>query len=221
MTPQEIVSELDKHIVGQARQARGRHRAAQPLAPPAGRREAARRDHAEEHPDDRPDRRRQDRDRAPPGAAGANAPFIKVEATKFTEVGYVGKRRRLDHPRPGRHGASSRTREQEMRKVRERAEDAAEERVLDILLPPAAQRWLLHGRAERRPRDNTARRNSQDAARRRSTTSEIEIEVARPAPAWRSWRPPGMEEMAEQLRACSRTRRRQAQSNASSRSPKR
>ena len=55
------------------RQARGGDRAAQPLAPPAGRGAAARRDHAEEHPDDRPDRRRQDRDRAPPGQAGRRA----------------------------------------------------------------------------------------------------------------------------------------------------
>ena len=135
MTPQEIVSELDRHIVGQARrQARRGDRAAQPLAAPAGRREAARRDHAEEHPDDRPDRRRQDRDRAPPGRL-ADAPFIKVEATKFTEVGYVGKdvdsivRDLVDM-------AVKQEREAQMRRQRARAEDAAEERVLDILVPP-------------------------------------------------------------------------------------
>ena len=70
----------DRPRTGQAhrrpagRQARGGHRAAQPLAPPAGRRGAAQRDHAEEHPDDRPDRRRQDRDRAPPGASWPTRP---------------------------------------------------------------------------------------------------------------------------------------------------
>ena len=78
------------HRRPERRQARRRDCAAQPLAAPAGRREDARRDHAEEHPDDRPDRRGQDGDCAPPGAL-ADAPFIKVEATKFTEVGYVGK----------------------------------------------------------------------------------------------------------------------------------
>ena len=72
------------------RQARRRHRAAQPLAPPAARRGAARGGGAEEHPDDRPHRLRQDRDRPPAGQAG-QAPFLKVEATKFTEVGYVGR----------------------------------------------------------------------------------------------------------------------------------
>ena len=73
------------------RQARRRHRAAQPLAAPAARRQAARGGDAEEHPDDRPDRRAaRPRSRAAsPSSPGA--PFLKVEATKFTEVGYVGR----------------------------------------------------------------------------------------------------------------------------------
>ena len=70
LTPRQIVQELDKHIVGPGRgQARRGHRAAQPLAPHAGAGAAAPGDHAEEHPHDRPDRRRQDRDRAAPGAS--------------------------------------------------------------------------------------------------------------------------------------------------------
>jgi ATP-dependent HslUV protease subunit HslV len=100
----EIVHELDKHIVGQdRRQARGGHRAAQPLAAPCRSAEPLRaRDHAEEHPDDRPDRRAaRPRSRAA-WRRLANAPFIKVEATKFTEVGYVGRDVDTIIARPGR-----------------------------------------------------------------------------------------------------------------------
>jgi aminoglycoside 6'-N-acetyltransferase len=89
-SPREIVSELDRFIVGSRREARRRDRAAQSLAAPAGRRPAEGRDRPEEHPDDRADRLRQDGDLAP-AARLAGAPFLKVEATKFTEVGYVGR----------------------------------------------------------------------------------------------------------------------------------
>jgi ATP-dependent HslUV protease ATP-binding subunit HslU len=91
-SPREIVSELDRYIVGQhdAKRAvaialRNRWRRQQL----EGR--SARRGGAQEHPDDRPDRLRQDRDLASPRQARQCAPFIKVEATKFTEVGYVGR----------------------------------------------------------------------------------------------------------------------------------
>ena len=192
MTPQEIVSELDRHIVGQARgQARRGHRAAQPLAPPAGRREAAPRDHAQEHPDDRPHRRRQDRDRAPPGRL-ADAPFIKVEATKFTEVGYVGKD--VDSiMRDLAEIAVKQTRVAEMRKVRTRAEDAAEERILDVLLPL---------RAATTAADSTARQVlPQEAARGRSWTTRTSRSTwPRRKPQLEIMGPAGMEEMTEQLR---------------------
>ena len=136
MTPQEIVHELDKHVVGQsaAKRAvaialRNRWRRAQVQEPMqqeikpknilmigptgVGKTEIARR-----------------------LARLANAPFIKVEATKFTEVGYVGKD--VDSIiRDLAETAIKQTREQEMEKVRVRAQDAAEDRVIDILLPPA------------------------------------------------------------------------------------
>ena len=135
MTPQEIVSELDRHIVGQADAKRAvaialRNRwrrqqvdaALRPEITPknilmigptgVGKTEIARR-----------------------LAKLADAPFIKVEATKFTEVGYVGKD--VDSIiRDLMEVAVKQTREAEMRKVRTRAEDAAEERILDILIPP-------------------------------------------------------------------------------------
>src|SRR5574343_1103338 len=136
MTPKEIVSELDKHIVGQnaAKKAvaialRNRWRRAQVAEPlrqeitpknilmigptGIGKTENARR-----------------------LARLANAPFIKIEATKFTEVGYVG--RDVDTIiRDLVESAIKDARELAMRAVRTRAEDAAEERVLDVLLPPA------------------------------------------------------------------------------------
>ena len=136
MTPQEIVSELDKHVVGQARAKRAvaialrnrwrRQQVADPLRHEitpknilmigptgVGKTEIARR-----------------------LAKLADAPFIKIEATKFTEVGYVGRdvdtiiRDLIDI-------GIKQTREAEMQKVRVRAEDAAEDRVIDILVPPA------------------------------------------------------------------------------------
>ena len=91
LTPRQIVAELDKYIVGQkGRQAGGGHRLAQPLAPPAAARDSAGGDQPEKHLDDRANGRGQDGNRPAAGAAG-QAPFVKVEATKFTEVGYVGR----------------------------------------------------------------------------------------------------------------------------------
>ena len=136
MTPQEIVSELDRHIVGQASAKRAvaialrnrwrrqqvegslRHEITPKnilmIGPTGvGKTEIARR-----------------------LARLADAPFIKVEATKFTEVGYVGKD--VDAIiRDLAEMAVKQTRESEMKKVRTRAEDAAEERILDVLIPPA------------------------------------------------------------------------------------
>ncbi|WP_028864616.1 ATP-dependent protease ATPase subunit HslU [Psychromonas aquimarina] len=126
----------------------------------------------------------------------ANAPFIKVEATKFTEVGYVGKevetivRDLVDV-------AIKITREQEMEKVTHRAEDLAEDRILDILIPPAktSSEW-----------DNTS---TEDGAARQSfrkklregklDDKEIEIDVPVPQVGVEIMAPPGMEEMTNQL----------------------
>ena len=92
------------YIVGQDDgQARRGHRAAQPLAPHAGRRGAARRDHAEEHPDDRADRRRQDRDRAAPGQARQRA-VRQGRGHQVHRGGLRRPRRRVHRPRPGRGG---------------------------------------------------------------------------------------------------------------------
>lgn len=114
----------------------------------------------------------------------ADAPFIKVEATKFTEVGYVGKdvdsiiRDLVD-------SAVKQTREQAMRKMRTRAEDAAEERVLDVLLPPArlpaadASFGLSTSSPVEKPADSTARQAFRKKLREHQLDDkEIEIDVA-------------------------------------------
>jgi ATP-dependent HslUV protease ATP-binding subunit HslU len=125
----------------------------------------------------------------------ANAPFVKVEATKFTEVGYVGRdvesivRDLVDV-------AIKMYREQEMARVRFRAEEAAEERILDILLPPA--------------RDITAAETSASATRQLLRkklregdldAKEIEVEVSTAMPGLEIMAPPGMEEMTNQLQS--------------------
>jgi ATP-dependent HslUV protease ATP-binding subunit HslU len=125
----------------------------------------------------------------------ANAPFVKVEATKFTEVGYVGRdvesivRDLVDV-------AVKMYREQEMARVRFRAEEAAEERILDILLPPA--------------RDLTAAETSASATRQLLrkklregdlNEKEIDVEVSTAMPGLEIMAPPGMEEMTSQLQS--------------------
>ena len=192
MTPQEIVSELDRHIVGQheAKRAvaialRNRWRRQQvdeklraEITPKnilmigptgVGKTEIARR-----------------------LARLADAPFIKVEATKFTEVGYVGKD--VDSiVRDLVEMAVKQTRVAEMRKVRARAEDAAEDRVLDVLVPRASF-------ASNEP-DNTARHSFRKKLREHTLDdTEIEIEVAEPRQQLEILGPAGMEDMAEQLR---------------------
>ena len=193
MTPQEIVHELDKHIIGQHAAKRAvaialrnrwrRQQVAEPLRHEitpknilmigptgVGKTEIARR-----------------------LAKLANAPFIKVEATKFTEVGYVG--RDVDSIiRDLVEMAIKQTREQETRKVRHRAEDHAEERILDALLPPA--------------RDVVAEVDEENATRQKFRKmlregklddKEIEIEVAAAQAHMEILAPPGMEEMTSQI----------------------
>ena len=192
MTPQEIVSELDNHIVGQqgAKRAvaialRNRWRRQQvedglrqEITPKnilmigptgVGKTEIARR-----------------------LARLADAPFIKVEATKFTEVGYVGKD--VDAIiRDLAEIAVKQTREWEIRKLRARAEDAAEDRILDVLLPQA--------RTNDAPVDSTARQVFRKKLREgQLDDKEIEIDLADSRPQLEIMGPQGMEEMAEQLR---------------------
>ena len=197
MTPQEIVSELDRHIVGQgdAKRAvaialRNRWRRQQvdeklrgEITPKnilmigptgVGKTEIARR-----------------------LARLADAPFIKVEATKFTEVGYVGKD--VDSiVRDLAEMAVKQTRVAEMRKVRSRAEDSAEDRILDVLVPLA------------RSTDPSRLGETGEGAARQSfrkklregllDDKDVEIEVAEPRQQLEIMGPAGMEEMTEQLR---------------------
>jgi ATP-dependent HslUV protease ATP-binding subunit HslU len=196
MTPQEIVSELDRFIIGQngAKRAvaialRNRWRRQQvdeklrPEITPknilmigptgVGKTEIARR-----------------------LARLADAPFIKVEATKFTEVGYVGKD--VDCiVRDLVEMAVKQTRESDMRKQRMRAEDAAEDRILDVLLPPPRGPG---GESQPNP-DSTARQAFRKKLREGQLDDrEIEIDLAEAAPSMQVMGPSGMEEMAEQLR---------------------
>ena len=164
MTPREIVSELDRYIVGQrnAKRAvaialRNRWRRQQV------RRGSARRDRAEEHHHDRTDRRREDRDLAPPRQARAGA----VPQGRGLEV-HRGRlrrpRRRVDDPRPGRarhqHGARRRS----GRRCGLRAREQAEERVLDLLLPPRAGRRIRAEGAAGSDRDDETQGDAREAA---------------------------------------------------------
>ncbi|HOV21010.1 MAG TPA: ATP-dependent protease ATPase subunit HslU, partial [Ottowia sp.] len=126
----------------------------------------------------------------------ANAPFIKVEATKFTEVGYVGKD--VDSIiRDLAEMAVKQQREQAMRQHRTRAEDLAEDRILDVLLPPArnadGSNAPSEGGAARQAFRKKLREHQLD-------DKEIELELQQPAPTMEIMGPPGMEEMAEQLK---------------------
>ena len=195
MTPREIVHELDKHIIGQADAKRAvaialRNRWRRSQVDPllreeitpknilmigptgVGKTEIARR-----------------------LAKLANAPFIKVEATKFTEVGYVG-RDVESIVRDLVEVAVKMTREAEMEKVRTRAEEAAEERVLDVLVPPPSS-WSEQQSEER---ESPARQRFRDKLRAGQLDDmEIEIEVQAPTMGVEIMAPPGMEEMTSQL----------------------
>ena len=202
MTPQEIVSELDRHIVGQhdAKRAvaialRNRWRRQQVDEPlrseitpknilmigptGVGKTEIARR-----------------------LARLADAPFIKVEATKFTEVGYVGKD--VDSIiRDLVETAFKQQRESAMRRQRARAEDAAEDRILDILVPPAPSSSAPRGDAAAAPvpAENTARQVMRKRLREGTLDDkDIEIDLAEAKPQLRIMGPAGMEDVADQLR---------------------
>ena len=193
LTPKQIVAELDKHIIGQdsAKRAvaialRNRWRRAQvdedlrnEITPKnilmigptgVGKTEIARR-----------------------LAKLANAPFIKIEATKFTEVGYVG-RDVESIVRDLADVAVKMTREEELEKVRDRAEMAAENRVLDILLPGARM-----GPEEEEQGNSTRDRFRAMLKSGELNDKEIEIEVSMPAIGVEIMAPPGMEEMTSQL----------------------
>jgi len=194
MTPREIVHELNKHIIGQDRAKRAvavalrnrwrRQNVEEPLRSEitpknilmigptgVGKTEIARR-----------------------LARLADAPFIKVEATKFTEVGYVGRdvdsiiRDLIDV-------AVKQTRETEMKKQRARAEDAAEDRILDVLVPLPIEQT-------RRDDEGAARQKFRKKLREgQLDETEIEIQVAAPAPQMEVMAPPGMEELTQQIQS--------------------
>lgn len=197
MTPREIVHELDQHIIGQAKAKkavaialRNRWRRMQlkedlrsevtpknilMIGPTGvGKTEIARR-----------------------LAKLANAPFIKVEATKFTEVGYVGKevetiiRDLVDV-------SIKMTREQQTKKFKHRAEEAAEERILDALLPPAKDQY---GETQRDDNSSTRQTFRKKLHEGQLDDKEIEIDLAQAQPNVEIMAPPGMEDMTNQLQS--------------------
>jgi len=196
MTPPEIVSELDKHIVGQAKAKK---------AVAIALRNRWRRSHVEEPL--RSEITPKNILMIGPTGVGkteiarrlarlSNAPFIKVEATKFTEVGYVG--RDVDTIiRDLAEIAVKDRREQAMRAVRSRALDAAEDQVLDVLLPPA--RPLTPG-ATPEPQDSSTRQKFRKKLREGELDDkEIEVEVSVPGMMAEIFAPPGMEELTQQI----------------------
>ena len=128
----------------------------------------------------------------------ANAPFIKVEATKFTEVGYVGKE--VDSIiRDLTDSAIKMVRQQSIEKNRYRAEEMAEERILDVLVPPAKNNW---GQPEEAKEPSTARQSFRKKLREgQLDDKEIEINLADGGAGVEIMAPPGMEEMTNQLQS--------------------
>ncbi|AWC93087.1 TPA: HslU--HslV peptidase ATPase subunit [Morganella morganii subsp. morganii] len=198
MTPREIVSELDNHIIGQDKAKRAvaialrnrwrrmqlneelRHEVTPKnilmIGPTGvGKTEIARR-----------------------LAKLANAPFIKVEATKFTEVGYVGKE--VDSIiRDLTDSAVKMVRLQSIEKNRFRAEEMAEERILDVLIPPAKNNW---GQTDTRDEPSAARQAFRKKLREgQLDDKDIEIEVSAAPMGVEIMAPPGMEEMTSQLQS--------------------
>lgn len=127
----------------------------------------------------------------------ANAPFIKVEATKFTEVGYVGKEVETII-RDLTDVAIKMTHQQAMEKVKFRAEEQAEERILDALLPPARDAWGQNEQADESS-SNTRQIFRKKLREGKLDDKEIEIDVAAPQMGVEIMAPPGMEEMTNQL----------------------
>lgn len=192
MTPREIVHELDKHIVGQ-------HKAKRAVA--IALRNRWRRMQVAE--DIRSEITPKNILMIGPTGVGkteiarrlaklANAPFIKVEATKFTEVGYVG-RDVESIIRDLIESAIKMYREQETQKVAQRAQDAAEERILDALLPPA------RGDAEARQESSTRQVFRKKLREGELDDKEIEIDLAATPVGVEIMAPPGMEDMTSQL----------------------
>ena len=198
MTPREIVSELDSYIIGQDKAKRAvaialrnrwrrmqldealRHEVTPKnilmIGPTGvGKTEIARR-----------------------LAKLANAPFIKVEATKFTEVGYVGKE--VDSIiRDLTDSAVKMVRMQSIDKNRHRAEELAEERILDVLIPSAKNNW---GQADEAQEPSAARQSFRKKLREgQLDDKEIEINVAAAPMGVEIMSPPGMEEMTNQLQS--------------------
>lgn len=128
----------------------------------------------------------------------ANAPFIKVEATKFTEVGYVGKE--VDSIiRDLTDSAIKMVRSQSIEKNKYRAEETAEERILDALIPPAKNNW---GQAEQSSEPSAARQAFRKKLREgQLDDKEIEIDLAAAPAGVEIMAPPGMEEMTNQLQS--------------------
>ncbi|RLM26671.1 HslU--HslV peptidase ATPase subunit [Brenneria alni] len=198
MTPREIVSELDSYIIGQ-------HKAKRAVA--IALRNRWRRMQLEEAL----------RHEVTPknilmiGPTGvgkteiarrlaklANAPFIKVEATKFTEVGYVGKE--VDSIiRDLTDSAIKMVRQQSIEKNRHRAEELAEDRILDVLIPPAKNNW---GQSEEANEPSAARQAFRKKLREgQLDDKEIEIDLTAAPVGVEIMAPPGMEEMTNQLQS--------------------
>src|SRR5690348_474343 len=194
-SPREIVSELDRHIVGQADAKRAvaialRNRWRRQQLPEelreevlpknilmigptgVGKTEIARR-----------------------LAKLVQAPFIKVEATKFTEVGYVG-RDVESIIKDLTDAAVKLTRENEMAKMRAKAEDAAEDRVLEVLVPRAQSPDAVNKESEQSAARQVFRKRLREG---KLDDKEIEIEMRAPGPGVEIMAPPGMEEMTSQL----------------------
>ena len=199
MTPQEIVSELDRFIIGQ----QGAKRAVAIALRNRWRRQQV---DAQLRPEITPKNILMI---GPTGvgkteiarrlAALADAPFIKVEATKYTEVGYVGKD--VDAIiRDLVEIAIKQTRDAAVREQRARAEDAAEDRILDVLIPPPRHAAPDGGEVVASS-ESTARQTFRKKLREGQLADrEIEIELAEPRPTVDIMGPAGMEDMAEQLR---------------------
>jgi len=198
MTPREIVSELDSYIIGQ-------HNAKRAVAI------ALRNRWRRMQLDDELSHEVRPKNILMIGPTGvgkteiarrlaklANAPFIKVEATKFTEVGYVGKE--VDSIiRDLTDSAIKMVRQQSIERNRYRAEELAEERILDVLIPPAKNNW---GQADETQEPSAARQSFRKKLREGLLDDkEIEINVADSPAGVEIMAPPGMEEMTNQLQS--------------------